>query len=82
MVDKLQAYLVELQIEANAVAAVDNTAEIEAKVAEFRATLEAEAIAAKQAKLAKIHSDMDCLQRLIERETAQPAEVTEPVIGG
>ena len=82
MVDKLQAYLIEMQNEANIVATTDNSAEIEAKVAEFKATLEAEAIAAKQAKLAKIHSDIDCLQRLIDRETVQAAEVTEPVIGG
>ena len=68
MVEKLQAYLAELAVAAEAVRNRDCSAEIAEKVAAYEAELKAEAAAAKQAELAKLNSDMDCIQKLIQRE--------------
>lgn len=83
MVDKLQTYLVELQVSAEAIRTKDNSAEIEASVAEYRANLEREYEADKQRRLDKVNSDIDCLQRIIDCEKEKAMAATSDfVIGG
>ena len=83
MLDKLQIYLAELKAEAETVAATDDTAAIALEVAEFESAVRAKYAKAKEDKLNKINSDIDCVEHIIEREiAAAQAPVAEPVIGG
>ena len=68
MVEKLEAYKAELEAKK---AALENTViDVEAEVAEFRAKREAEEKAKITADIAKVVSDIDCINVLIEREKA------------
>ena len=84
MIDKLQTYLAELQANADAIAAEDHTAEIETAVANFKADLEDKYAQDKAARLAKVASDMDCLQNIITREQEKLAATltVDTAIGG
>lgn len=81
MIEKLKAYREELLNAKIETEQLDNTAAIDAKVAEYRAELVAEDAQKKAVTIAKINSDIDCIDYLISREEAkQTAEVavTEP----
>lgn len=68
MVEKLEAYKAELEAKK---AALENVViDVEAEVAEFRAKREAEEKAKITADIAKVVSDIDCINGLIEREKA------------
>ena len=68
MVEKLEAYKAELEAKK---ATLENTViDVEAEVAEFRAKREAEEKAKITADIAKVVSDIDCINGLIEREKA------------
>ena len=68
MVEKLEAYKAELEAKK---ATLENTViDVEAEVAEFRAKREAEEKAKITADIAKVVSDIDCIDGLIEREKA------------
>lgn len=68
MVEKLEAYKAELEAKK---ATLENTViDVEAEVAEFRAKREAEEKAKITAGIAKVVSDIDCINVLIEREKA------------
>ena len=68
MVEKLEAYKAELEAKK---ATLENTVvDVEAEVAEFRAKREAEEKAKITADIAKVVSDIDCINVLIEREKA------------
>ena len=68
MVEKLGAYKAELEVKK---ATLENTViNVEAEVAEFRAKREAEEKAKITADIAKVVSDIDCINGLIEREKA------------
>lgn len=83
MLDKLQIYLAELKAEAATVAATDDTAAIALEVAEYESAVRAKYAKAKEDKLNKINSDIDCVEHIIEREiAAAQAPVAEVVIGG
>ena len=68
MVEKLEAYKAEL--EAKKVTLENVVIDVEAEVAEFRAKREAEEKAKITADIAKVVSDIDCINGLIEREKA------------
>ena len=68
MVERLQAYIDELVAKKNEILAKDNSAEIEAEVEKFRADLVAKAEATKNAAVAKIDSDIECISNIIARE--------------
>ena len=81
MVEKLKAYLAELEAKKAAVEAEDNAAEIEAKTAEFKANLEKEYAEKKAAIVAKVNSDIECVNNIIVREEAiAETVVVEPSI--
>lgn len=68
MVEKLEAYKAELEAKK---AALENVViNVEAEVAEFRAKREAEEKAKITADIAKVVSDIGCIDGLIEREKA------------
>ena len=68
MVEKLEAYKAELEAKK---ATLENVViDVEAEVAEFRAKREAEEKAKITADIAKVVSDIDCINGLIEREKA------------
>lgn len=68
MVEKLEAYKAELEAKK---AALENVViDVEAEVAEFRAKREAEEKAKITADIAKVVSDIGCINGLIEREKA------------
>ena len=68
MVEKLEAYKTELEAKK---ATLENVViDVEAEVAEFRAKREAEEKAKITADIAKVVSDIDCINVLIEREKA------------
>lgn len=74
MVEKLEAYKAELEVKK---ATLENTViNVEAEVAEFRAKREAEEKAKITANIAKVVSDIDCINGLIEREKAAVVEPT------
>lgn len=81
MIEKLIAYRTELEEEIAKIQSTDNTAEIEAQVAEFRERIIAETKAANEALIAKLNSDIECLNRIInrEQEAAESAVVEETV---
>lgn len=81
MVEKLQAYLAELMQNAATVEARDDSVIIAEKVAGFKEVLEKEYAEAKATELAKINSDIDCINTLIARENEKAkAAVETPVI--
>lgn len=81
MVEKLKAYLAELVAKKEAVLTDDKTAEIDAKTAEFRASLVKACEDAKVELISKIDSDISCIEHIIAREleadTTEVAEVIE-----
>ena len=84
MVEKLEAYKAELEAKK---ATLENTViNVEAEVAEFRAKREAEEKAKITANIAKVVSDIDCINGLIEREKAAIAapvvEITNETVVG
>lgn len=84
MVEKLKAYRAELEAEKAEV--VNSHINVEPAVEEYRAKMIAEAEANKAAKIAKIESDISCIDAIIEREeaiAAAPAtdEVTTVSLG-
>lgn len=81
MIEKLIAYRTELEEEIAKIQSTDNTADIEAQVAEFRERIIAETKAANEALIAKLNSDIECLNRIInrEQEAAESAVVEETV---
>lgn len=81
MIEKLIAYRTELEEEIVKIQSTDNTAEIEAQVAAFREKIIAETKAANEALIAKLNSDIECLNRIInrEQEAAESAVVEEAV---
>lgn len=68
MVERLQVYIDELRAKKNEILTKDNSAEIEAKVEEFRAKLIADEAAARDAAVAKIDSDIECISNVMARE--------------
>lgn len=87
MVEKLKAYRAELEAKKEALLAEDVSAEIETKVAEYKAVLEADAAANKEKAIAKVDSDIDCLDKIIaaeiEKETvAVVVDPVEPTVNG
>ena len=74
MVEKLKAYLAELEAKKAGIEAEDNTAEIEARTADFKASLEKEYAEKKAAIVAKVISDIECVNNIIAREEAIAAE--------
>jgi hypothetical protein len=67
-VDKLVAYQDELVADLNELKAYDDSAEIEKEVAAYREELTKEYAAAKDSKIKKYESDIQCIAVLIERE--------------
>lgn len=83
MVEKLKAYRDELIAKIEEIKGTDHNAEIDAKVAEFRAKLVAEIEDAADKELAKLNSDVECINGLIAREEAEiEAKTVEAVIEG
>lgn len=79
MVEKLKAYRAELEAKKAELEAKDNTAEIEARVAEFKATVEKEYAEKKAAEIAKVISNIECINNIIAREEST-TEVTVDVV--
>lgn len=78
MVEKLEAYKAELEAKK---AALENVViDVEAEVAEFRAKREAEEKAKITADIAKVASDIDCINHIIEREKAAVEITNETVV--
>ena len=83
MIEKLKAYRAELEAKKAAIESEDHTAEIEAKVEDYKATLEKEEAERKAAIVAKILSDIECINNIIAREEETEAvEVTTAVVDG
>lgn len=76
MVEKLKAYLAELEVKKAEIEAEDNSVEIEAKTAEFKANLEKEYAEKKAVSVAKVNSDIECITGIIAREEA----IVEPTV--
>lgn len=79
MVEKLKAYRAELEAKKASIESEDHTAEIEAKVAEYKTTLEKEESERKAALIAKVISDIECINNIIAREEST-TEVTVDVV--
>lgn len=79
MVEKLKAYRDELLAEVEEIKNADHSAEIEAKTAEFRASLAAALEAEADRNILKLNSDIDCINRLIEKEEAAAVVEAETV---
>lgn len=83
MIEKLKAYRAELEAKRAAIESEDHTTEIEAKVVEYKATLEKEEAERKSAIVAKILSDIECINNIITREEETEAvEVSTAVVDG
>lgn len=83
MIEKLKAYRAELEAKKAAIESEDHTAEIEAKVVEYKATLEKEEAEKKSAIVAKILSDIECINNIIAREEETEAvEISTAVVDG
>ena len=79
MIEKLEAYRAEL--EAKKADVVNSVINVEDDVAEYRAKVTAEAEARKAAAIAKIDSDIDCINNMImrEKEAAETIVVDETI---
>lgn len=83
MIEKLKAYRAELEAKKAAIESEDHTTEIEAKVVEYKATLEKEEAERKSAIIAKILSDIECINNIIAREEETEAvEISTAVVDG
>lgn len=83
MIEKLKAYRAELEAKRAAIESEDHTTEIEAKVVEYKATLEKEEAERKSAIVAKILSDIECINNIIAREEETEAvEISTAVVDG
>ena len=83
MIEKLKAYRAELEAKKAAIESEDYTAEIEAKVEDYKATLEKEEAERKAAIVAKILSDIECINNIIAREEETEAvEISTAVVDG
>lgn len=80
MVEKLQAYLAELESQKAAVLVENHTAEIEAEVLAFKEALIKELELKRQETVAKIDSDIECINKIIARETAVVVDVVENLV--
>ena len=80
MVEKLRAYREELEAKKAEALAKDVTPLIDAEVAEFRARCEANAKAELDKLVTKIDSDIECIDRLIEREEAAAIVIENPEV--
>ena len=79
-VEKLKAYRAEIEANKQTALNADYTAEIEAKVAEYKESVIATYAANKAAEIPKLDSDLECLDALIAREEAAKAEVSAETI--
>ena len=70
MVEKLKAYLLELEAKKAAIVGKDFTEEINEKTAAFRDALLKETETKRAEDVAKVDSDIACITGLIEREQA------------
>ena len=70
MVEKLKAYLLELEAKKAAIVGKDFTEEINEKTAAFRDALLKETETKRAEDVAKVDSDIACIAGLIEREQA------------
>lgn len=83
MVEKLKAYLLELEAKKAAIVGKDFTEEINEKTAAFRDSLLKETEIKRAEDVAKVDSDIACITGLIEREqaTAETEAIpTEPAV--
>ena len=76
MVEKLKAYLAELETKKAELLATDFIPEIEAKVAAFKESLIKESEDNRAKDVAKVDSDIACINKIIENELALAAAAT------
>ena len=79
MIEKLHLYLSELEAKRAEVLTSDDSEAINAEIAEATDAILKRYAAEKDAKLAKIDSDIDCVKGIITRETEVTAEVVDTV---
>ena len=77
MVEKLRAYRAEL--EAKRTELVDSHINVEPEVEAYRQRLIADAEAKKAAEIAKVESDINCIDNIIAREEEANVQVEVPV---
>lgn len=77
MVEKLKAYRDELETEKSNL--INKIIDVEAEVAAYRNDLISKAEAERDARVAKLASDIDCINALIAREETAGVAVDEPV---
>jgi hypothetical protein len=77
MVEKLEAYRAELEAKKAEALAKDITPIIDEQVAIYRSELEANAKAELDSYVAKVDSDIDCIDAIIAREKATEAVAVE-----
>ena len=77
MVEKLEAYRAELEAKKAEALAKDITPIIDEQVAVYRSELEANARAELDSFVAKVDSDIDCIDAIIAREKATEAVAVE-----
>ena len=77
MVEKLEAYRAELEAKKAEALAKDITPIIDEQVAIYRSELEANAKAELDSFVAKVDSDIDCIDAIIAREKATEAVAVE-----
>lgn len=78
MVEKLKAYRAELEAKKAEVEA--SVIDVEAEVAAYRESLIAQAEAARKETVAKLASDIDCINGIIAREEAVANTPAETVV--
>lgn len=77
MVEKLKAYRDELETEKSNL--INKIIDVEAEVAAYRNELISKAEAERDARVAKLASDIDCINALIAREETAGVAADEPV---
>lgn len=79
MVEKLHLYLSELEAKRAEVLTSDDSEAINAEIAEATDAILKRYAVAKEAALAKIDSDIDCVMGIIARENATAAEAVDDI---
>lgn len=79
MVEKLYMYLNELEVKRNEILTSDDSAAIDAEVAEFRDAVIKRYAVNKDNALAKVDSDIECVKCIIDRETVLNTVPVDPI---